>query len=52
LIFLIATIPGIRTYLQFRREGNLDAYMEGMMTSSPRWRGMKKMAERLQRLGR
>lgn len=52
LIFLIATIPEIRTFLQFRREGKLDAYMEGMMASSPRWRGMKRMAERLHRLGR
>lgn len=52
LVFFAATIPEIRTFLQYRREGKLEAYMEGLTGSSPRWRGMKKMADRLRRPGR
>jgi glycerol-3-phosphate acyltransferase PlsY len=47
LIFAIATIPEMRTFARYRREGKLDAYMQGLMESSPRWRGMKKIADRL-----
>jgi glycerol-3-phosphate acyltransferase PlsY len=47
LIFFTATIPEIRTVMKHRREGTYDAYMQGLVESSPRWRGMKKMAERL-----
>jgi hypothetical protein len=47
LIFVIATIPELRTFARYRREGKLDAYMQGLMESSPRWRGMKKIADRL-----
>ena len=52
LVFLLAVVPEIRTFLQYRREGKLEAYMEGLMASSPRWRGMKRMADRLRRPGR
>jgi glycerol-3-phosphate acyltransferase PlsY len=47
LIFVVATIPEMRTFARYRREGKLDAYMQGLMESSPRWRGMKKIADRL-----
>ncbi|HSR35084.1 MAG TPA: glycerol-3-phosphate acyltransferase [Anaerolineae bacterium] len=52
LVFLIATLPEIRTFVQYRREGKLDAYMEGLTASSPRWRGMKKIADRLRQPGK
>jgi glycerol-3-phosphate acyltransferase PlsY len=47
LIFVIATIPEMRTFARYRREGKLDAYIQGLMESSPRWRGMKKIADRI-----
>jgi glycerol-3-phosphate acyltransferase PlsY len=47
LVFLVATIPEIRMFLKYRREGKLDSYLEGLMASSPRWRGMKRMADRI-----
>ena len=36
LIFVIATIPEMRTFARYRREGKLDAYMQGLRESSPR----------------
>ncbi len=47
VIFLIATIPEMRTLLRLKRSGKYDAYVESMYNSSPRWRGMKKMADRM-----
>ena len=47
ILFALAVIPEIRTYLTYRRDGKLDAYREGLMASSPRWRGMKCMTDRL-----
>jgi glycerol-3-phosphate acyltransferase PlsY len=47
LIFAIATLPETRTILRYRREGKLEAYLDGLTASSPRWRGMKKLADRL-----
>jgi glycerol-3-phosphate acyltransferase PlsY len=47
LIFVLATIPEIRLMLRMRREGKYEAYMDGLYGSSPRWRGMKKMTDRL-----
>lgn len=47
LIFILATIPEMRLMLRMRREGKYAAYMEGLYSSSPRWRGMKKMTDRL-----
>jgi glycerol-3-phosphate acyltransferase PlsY len=47
LIFILATIPEMRLMLRMRREGKYQAYMEGLYASSPRWRGMKKMTDRL-----
>jgi glycerol-3-phosphate acyltransferase PlsY len=47
LIFLIATLPEIRMIIQYRREGKYEAYIQGLIESSPRWRAMRKMADRL-----
>ena len=47
VIFTIATVPEMRTMLKYRREGRLDEYIAALTTSSPRWRGMKRMYERL-----
>ena len=49
LVFILAVLPEIRMLLRYRREGKLEAYMQGMMGSSPRWRGMTKIANRLKR---
>jgi hypothetical protein len=47
LIFLIATLPEIRMIMQYRREDKYEAYMQGLIESSPRWRAMRKIADRL-----
>jgi glycerol-3-phosphate acyltransferase PlsY len=47
IVFALAVIPEVRTYLAYGREGKLDGYREGLMASSPRWRGMKRMTDRL-----
>lgn len=46
-IFLLATIPEMRLMLRMRRQGKYQNYIEGLYSSSPRWRGMQKMTERL-----
>jgi acyl phosphate:glycerol-3-phosphate acyltransferase len=47
IIFVIATLPEMRLMLRMRREGTYQRYIEGLYESSPRWRGMKKMTDRL-----
>lgn len=47
LIFILATIPEMQVMLRMRRAGTYQAYMAALYDSSPRWRGMKRMAERL-----
>jgi glycerol-3-phosphate acyltransferase PlsY len=47
IIFILAVIPEIKLMLRMRREGTYQAYIEGLYASSPRWRGMKKMTDRL-----
>lgn len=47
LVFILAILPEIRMLLRYRREDKLEAYMQGLMGSSPRWRGMTKIANRL-----
>jgi glycerol-3-phosphate acyltransferase PlsY len=47
IIFIFATIPEMRIMIRMRREGKYRAYTEGLYNSSPRWRGMNKMAEKL-----
>jgi hypothetical protein len=38
--------------VKYRREGKLEEYMQGLYDSSPRWRGMKRMQERVDGLGK
>jgi hypothetical protein len=47
VLFGIATIPEMRLMLRMRRAGTYDRYMQGLYDSSPRWRGMKRMTDRL-----
>lgn len=47
LLFMIGSLPEIRLHLKYRREGKLEAYRQGLMESSPQWRGIKKIADRL-----
>jgi acyl phosphate:glycerol-3-phosphate acyltransferase len=47
LIFILATIPEMRLMIRMRREGTYREYMDALYASSPRWRGMKKMSDRL-----
>jgi glycerol-3-phosphate acyltransferase PlsY len=51
-LFFISTKPEISTIARYRREGKLEEYMEGLYSSSPRWRGMKRMQDGLTHLGR
>lgn len=51
VIFTIATIPEIRTVAKFRRSGKLEEYQRALFDSSPRWRGMKRMQDRVSALG-
>ncbi len=48
-VFHMATLPEIRQTIRYKREGKWDAYVEGMMQSSPRWRGMVKLARLMRR---
>ena len=45
-------IEEIRTIAKYRREGKLEEYMQGLYDSSPRWRGMKRMQETVDKLGK
>ncbi|TFG07931.1 glycerol-3-phosphate acyltransferase [Candidatus Thorarchaeota archaeon] len=47
VIFHIGTIPEMNTTFRLMRSGKYKAYVDAMYNSSPRWRGMKKMADRL-----
>jgi glycerol-3-phosphate acyltransferase PlsY len=47
LIFTIATIPEIKTVAKYRREGKLSDYQNSLFDSSPRWRGMKSMQDKI-----
>jgi glycerol-3-phosphate acyltransferase PlsY len=51
VLFFISTRPEIRTMAKYRREEKLEEYMQGLYDSSPRWRGMKRMQERVDNLG-
>jgi glycerol-3-phosphate acyltransferase PlsY len=46
-VFFASTIPEMRTLRRFRREGKYEAYMQALYQSSPRWRGMNRMTQRL-----
>jgi glycerol-3-phosphate acyltransferase PlsY len=47
IIFVLATIPEIRVILRMRKSGKLAEYTQGLYNSSPRWRGMYKMTQKL-----
>ncbi|MGD8814850.1 MAG: glycerol-3-phosphate acyltransferase [Anaerolineales bacterium] len=48
VVFFLSTIPEYRIIQRFRREGQYDAYMQAMYQSSPRWRAMTRLTQRLQ----
>jgi len=51
-IFMITTVPEIQAFIRLNRDGNRAAFLgQGLYNSSPRWRGMKRMQERLNALG-
>ena len=50
-LFILSTRPEVRTMAKYRREGKLEMYMQGLYASSPRWRGMKKMQDTVDKLG-
>jgi hypothetical protein len=52
ILFFYSTRPEVRTMAKYRREGKLEEYMQGLYASSPRWRGMKRMQDRVDGLGR
>ena len=45
IIFFIAVIPEIKIFIRLRKLGKYQDYVKSLYDSSPRWRGMKKMAE-------
>jgi glycerol-3-phosphate acyltransferase PlsY len=52
MLFFYSTRPEVRTMTKYRREGKLEEYMQGLYNSSPRWRGMKRMQDRVDGLGK
>ena len=52
ILFFISTRPEISTMNRYRNEGKLENYMTGLYESSPRWRGMKRMQDTMNRLGK
>jgi glycerol-3-phosphate acyltransferase PlsY len=52
ILFFFSTRFEVRTILKYRREGKLEEYMQGLYDSSPRWRGMRRMQEHVERLGK
>jgi len=52
ILFFISTRPEITTMNRYRNEGKLDNYMIGLYESSPRWRGMKRMQDKMNQLGK
>lgn len=51
VLFLFSTRPEVRTMAKYRREGKLEEYMRGLYDSSPRWRGMKRMQDTIDKFG-
>jgi glycerol-3-phosphate acyltransferase PlsY len=52
ILFFFSTRPEIRTIAKYRQKGKLEEYMQGLYDSSPRWRGMKRMQELVNGLGK
>ncbi len=52
VIFLISAIPEIQEDMKMRREGKYEDYRKSLLTSTPRWRGMKAIEDYILSLGR
>jgi len=52
ILFFFSTRPEVRTMAKYRRESKLEEYMQGLYASSPRWRGMKRMQDTVDKLGK
>ena len=52
ILFFFSIRPKVRIMSKYRREGKLEEYMNGLYDSSPRWRGMKRMQDTVDRLGK
>lgn len=52
LLFGISVRPEASAINRYRKEGKLEEYQKGLYDSSPRWRGMRRMQERVNALGR
>jgi hypothetical protein len=52
ILFVLSTRPEVKTMAKYRREGKLEEYMQGLYASSPRWRGMKRMQDTVDKLGK
>jgi len=50
ILFILSTSPEVRTMTKYRREGKFEEYMQGLYASSPRWRGMKRMQDNVDKL--
>jgi glycerol-3-phosphate acyltransferase PlsY len=50
VLFVLSTRPEVRIMAKYRRDGKLEEYMQGLYASSPRWRGMKRMQETVDKL--
>ena len=47
IVFLLGAIPEIKSMQRLKKSGIYQEYQESMYQASPRWRGMKKMTDRL-----
>jgi glycerol-3-phosphate acyltransferase PlsY len=52
VFFGISVRPEVSAINKYRKEGKLEEYQKGLYDSSPRWRGMRRMQERVDALGR
>jgi glycerol-3-phosphate acyltransferase PlsY len=52
ILFILSTRPEVMTMAKYRKEGKLQEYMQGLYASSPRWRGMKRMQDAVDKLGK
>ena len=52
VLFVLSTRPEVRIMAKYRREGKFQEYMQGLYSSSPRWRGMKRMQDTIDKLGK
>ena len=52
ILFILSTGPEVKTMAKYRRESKLEEYMQGLYSSSPRWRGMKRMQDTVDKLGK